>query len=351
MAGFEAFELIKEMGHLPKPERIPSAVEHLFAKPAVEYTKKQLTNDLLIINTFETNPTIGRDELLKMLPVQEHQKAELFLNRRDKIAELVQEFQTPEELYQHLFGFKPTGEIQMASGALSVNFICFEQEDFYQVRDRTHEGIARPNTNVTMRGMLVRKCDDSRADYAVTVCKSNDDLEQALSIDATENEIEHEKMHVIKHLLEDKQTREITETLAEPSEMAKSLHGLPPQEFETQLKDYLVSCRELLFEIHEKDEIAAYLAQGMSTENIANMLTTDYYHAGETFNELIKQGLASGLDEGEIFYMKGVSDRVFGDYAMATVELLKVSQDLLNKGYSNKEVALILANTHARQLI
>jgi hypothetical protein len=368
MADFNGMEMFSEFMKLPGGEKTPESLGFLFEKEAVTYTPERAEMDINLFGKVDDNSEISRDELLDTLKSDQpnffasKENSEFIGDRLDKVIErrnavkgVFEKYETPEKLYEGLFGQLPKGEVQFVGGPLSIDFVCFDKGDFDYVLEGSYAKGNPPTVREEAGGVIVNNCKEAELKSAVTCIKSQDLLagipNTEFHLSGTEDVIQHERQHVINKLILDEKTKKLMDEFKSPDEFFNNTAELSEGEFMKQCKEYLITFREMALELIAKDELSAYLKEGLTVDKVNEKLSTGFYGNSKYWEEFVSRAIPESFSPERKENIEFINRIVFRKYDSAVLELLESAQSLEKLGYERNKLAMITANVHARQLI
>jgi hypothetical protein len=328
----------------------PDEVSHFFEKDDSEYTPEQAMLDTELLAVVEANPKISSEQLLetlkdKLIPIIEdnlfgpegfaEQRIETVIKRVEMVNQLKEKYEDPAQLYVALFGHTPTGEITLAPSAISIDFICENEEDFKHIYQQAYTSEPRNNYNSNICGITIKECLDPRAAKAVCAVKtegSDDEMVQ--------NFLAHESQHIKTWLYASDVDIMLENLFESQDEWLKQV----PIEDETKLEYALVLLKEMSLEFRDKLELAAYIEQGLEVSTAVDVTVNRYKSRELLVTKLLQVWPDNKQVEEKI-------NEIFADYDDVIYKLGIQLIEMADAHYSNGTIAMRLANSYVRQLV
>jgi hypothetical protein len=146
-------------------------------------------------------------------------------------------------------------------------------------------------------------------------------------------------------------TKKLMDEFKSPDEFFNNTAELSEGEFMKQCKEYLITFREMALELIAKDELSAYLKEGLTVDKVNEKLSTGFYGNSKYWEEFVSRAIPESFSPERKENIEFINRIVFRKYDSAVLELLESAQSLEKLGYERNKLAMITANVHARQLI
>ena len=286
---FDPEEELRNIFKLPSHERVEAKARF---KEKLAYQKEQLVNiQRWITEAIWKKPDITPEHFDKILHHTEkkfkltltekqlessHKYFEAYKEKHDAIQTIRGEHPDDAELYQTLFDKKPEGRIQVVTGPVTLYFRCYDLKDYAPIynqtfisgKEATEEELRQANAS---GGVSIGSAPEKFAELKGTLIAENTSLYKDSPEDWREmvsrNTMAHEEQHAIKRMIfGDKLQTKLT--------TIKTADTEDPHTFDKSLRKWLTMRRERVADIHARDEILAFLKQGMDQDYIYTILTT-----------------------------------------------------------------------------
>lgn len=287
--GFEPNRMIKRHNLFMGVDRAdrPARVEE-FKEKLGEQKEGLVAMQTDIVRMIQENPDINIDDLKKavepkleqaMANPEQKQALDKILNEYSKAHQTVQHYREifPDDrrLFMEIFGFWPTGEIQVKQGPMTLGFRCNSQQDFARAMTFNYgEGKMSPeDAETAAKTVIGQKFGD------VPSSITPPDLKDKIILVSEENEqrerqhyegdtMAHEEQHVTNTLFKDYRPQFYK------FEGLEGLNKLAPEAQQEKITNYLRYNREKVDNDKLHDEIIAqYAGIPMNPKDVAPLVT------------------------------------------------------------------------------
>ncbi len=276
--------------------------------------------------------------------------------RRTAMDDLYAKSETTEELFNNLFGKNPAGEVEIIRTPIGLVVVCGNAEDLKYVCDESYSKFGSFTVDSQLYlGKLIRQTKQPGLDFGV-IAMGSEDITKYGDFGA-KRVVEHETQHSLNWLMVDLSPFNLEE-MHDPNEIANEMRKVADSPWleggETQAYTLLRQIRSDVVNLRERDEIFAYLANGLPANEIKQLLGPGgiYDFRGKLAARVSEQAhvafprISEGgteLDQDYAFMYPTVINKVFGEeYEQIQTRSYEAVQTLQMKGYSNAEIIFML---------
>ena len=254
------------------------SIELIRSNPDIE--KEELLEwfyEQALLSGFDPKPLESDDIIEKQkfiaIPIESRKVEEIFdkyQKEHGAIKRLRAQFSDDQELYEHLYGSKPEGKIEIIKGASNLHIRCWNLNDY----TRVYYG---KNKTEKLTGELINRADKSGGVQTKTYFE---ELKEDIIITAENNKkgrsfkekwpqevFVHEEQHAIHELFKNEH-----EFYATSDFLKKAIKEKDGGEIQKTVERELRRFRHKLIDVRAKDEIMAFYKDGTSAEDVKNIL-------------------------------------------------------------------------------
>jgi hypothetical protein len=226
-----------------------------------------------------------------------------YLDQREKIRQLREKFPNDVALFRELFGFEPSGEIEVIDGPVNIHFRCNNLKDYALASDQFF--LSRSGKNITGDSEDARNVINAQQysggscatqpRYGIIVTLENNTNGDDFSETRPQAVYRHESRHAANRLFIDIQN-EVDEEPSLTTAFQKARAGGSPEALRTAIAALLRDYRREEIDAQAANEILSYTDQGSSADYIWDELTeTEERHGLYDYAHAIVQNWQDGL--------------------------------------------------------
>lgn len=258
-------------------------------------------------------------------------------------------YKDDKELFNACFGHYPQGKIEIIKGPITLYFRCHNIKDYAIIRSKKF----KPADKLARRDIVIAKKSGGTTVINARIpelngCITAENAEGRSFDEWSEKIIKHEEQHAIKRLFKEEKFRENRHDLF--------IEDLSKKENQKTLEDYF-RFRKKQFEEKAKDEILAYLKEGVRDTNaILNTLFRleeheglyDYYRkwhekgGKEEKNKILTKLTKKRAIIDKIIINKTMNKILVQEYRKDLSRAMIAVRKLQDRGFSNEKIVKLL---------